>query len=160
MKRIVYKEIASTIVALINCQNAEVQDENRKEWTERHQETLRLIAAHCLPSGSGMDGGCIIDLDQSTDEKIVLTLSFYHMDEQGGYDGWTDHSAIIKASLWNDLDIRITGRDRNGIKEYLHELIGCALREEMTHKIVDGKPFISRARDCKSAHWLEQHAEA
>jgi hypothetical protein len=43
------------------------------------------------------------------------------MDEHGCYDGWTHHKVIVKASLWAGIDIRVTGRDRNQIKEYIAE---------------------------------------
>jgi len=55
------------------------------------------------------------------------------MNESGAYDGWTEHKLIVSPSLLFDLDLRITGRDRNGIKEYLHDVFSAALQTEIEH---------------------------
>lgn len=82
-----------------------------------------------LPSGSGIDSGCKIDVENSSSDKVVILFSWHHMNENGFYDGWTDHKLIVKPKLWNSFDMRITGRDRNYIKEHLYDLFDSALRE-------------------------------
>lgn len=82
-----------------------------------------------LPSGSGIDSGCKIDVENSSSDKVVILFSWHHMDENGYYDGWTDHKLIVKPKLWNNFDVRITGRDRNYLKEYLYDLFDSALRK-------------------------------
>lgn len=84
-----------------------------------------------MPSGSGWDCGTEIDLSESTANKLVLTGSYHHMDDAGGYDGWTEHKIIITPSLCFNYDMRITGRDRNGIKEHLTDLFSAVLDMEM-----------------------------
>lgn len=66
------------------------------------------------------------------------------MNENGMYDGWTEHKAIIKPSLVFGLDLKITGRDRNGIKEYLHDTFMQALTDEVRH---DENGFASLSRE-------------
>lgn len=80
-----------------------------------------------LPSGSGID--CGTKIEPTDGRKIVLIVEFHHMDEGGGYDGWTSHKLTVSPSLAYGFDIRIDGRDRNGIKEYLGEVYKSALRE-------------------------------
>jgi hypothetical protein len=52
------------------------------------------------------------------------------MNEQGSYDGWTEHTVIVTPSLAMGYRLRITGRDRNGIKEYMHDVFNAALNED------------------------------
>lgn len=118
------RRIAHLVQARLNC-----QESGNGEWFERHGDRLDWIARELLPSGSGVDNGTRIDLDASTGEKLVLHAAFHHMDEGGGYDGWTEHPVTVRASLVYDLDIRIGGRNRNGVKEHLHELISHALSQ-------------------------------
>ena len=71
-----------------------------------------------LPSGSGFDSGSKIDWDRTDHNQVVLQTSFHHMDGAGYYSGWTDHVVTISPS-WDGLDIRISGIDENGIKDYI-----------------------------------------
>lgn len=108
--------IAGIVQARLNC----LARENH-EWLARHSETLRQIERDLLPSGSGMDNGTTIDLDRSTADRLVFNTAFHHMHESGMYDGWTSHTVTVRPSFIGDRDIAISGRDRNGIKEYLAE---------------------------------------
>jgi len=49
----------------------------------------------------------------------------------GYHDGWTDHQLIVTPSLQFGFHIRITGKDRNQTKDYLHETFQYALSEEV-----------------------------
>ena len=84
-----------------------------------------------LPSGSGIDSGCKIDLDSSTSEKIVITFGFHHMNDGGFYDGWTEHKLTVKPSFLFGIDLKISGRDRNQIKDYLYDLFSFELKKEI-----------------------------
>jgi hypothetical protein len=42
------------------------------------------------------------------------------MDDGGGYDGWTEHTITVTPSF-RGFDLTISGRDRNDIKDYLHQ---------------------------------------
>ena len=85
-----------------------------------------------LPSGSGIDSGCKIDLDSSTSEKIVITFGFHHMNDGGYYDGWTEHKLTVKPSFLFGIDLKISGRDRNQIKDYLYDLFSFELKKEIS----------------------------
>ena len=82
-----------------------------------------------LPSGSGIDSGCKIDIEKSGKSKVVINFSFHHMNENGFYDGWTDHKLMCKPVLYGDFEIKITGKNRNYIKEYLYDTFNYCLLE-------------------------------
>lgn len=83
-----------------------------------------------LPHGSGIDAGCEIDENRSTKNKIVISFGFHHMDENGMYDGWTNHDLIIRPDF-DGFKIKITGPDRNFIKDYLCSLFEHELQKEI-----------------------------
>jgi hypothetical protein len=91
------------------------------EWLDKHTDTIKRIVQNG-PSGSGIDNGTQIALDNSTGNKLVFTTAFHHMDEGGMYDGWTYHVITIRPSLQFGFDMKITGSNRNDIKEYLSEV--------------------------------------
>jgi hypothetical protein len=126
----VYRMLASKIDARRTCfaRNTGGAD----TWFERHTYAIEQIARDVLPSGSGIDSGTKVDLDRSTGEKIVLLTSFHHMDEYGGYDGWTEHTITVRASLIHTIALTISGPDRNGIKEYLAEVFAADLQRYVT----------------------------
>ena len=119
-----YRELASLVQARLNC-----IDSGNPDWHSKHEHAIRTLVADHLPTGSGIDSGTTIDLDTSTGEKLVFDFSYHHMHDSGMYDGWTEHRAIVTPSLLSGFDIRITGRDRNQIKDYLHDVFCNALTE-------------------------------
>ena len=112
-----YQRIASALVAMENCRAS-----GNLEWELKHEETIHAIVKNELPSGSGFDAGTKIDLERSKPNKLVFAVDFHHMDENGFYDGWTAHEVIITPSLAFGFEIRVTGRDRNDIKDYIAEV--------------------------------------
>ena len=124
MDRIVYREIASIVDALHRCEKTPDHP-----WIDKHSDRLRWIEDNLLPSGSGIDGGTKILEAESTGDKIVLSMSYHHMDENGMYDGWSEHTIIVRPSMIHGITMRITGRDRNDTKEYLYEVYDTVLRE-------------------------------
>lgn len=92
------------------------------EWFSNHTSRLESIAKDILPSGSGVDNGTTIDLDRSTPDCLVLSTAFHHMDESGGYNGWTEHLIKIRPSLAFGFTVTIGGRNRHDIKDYLGDL--------------------------------------
>ena len=94
---------------------------NNPTHAELGAEALERLESH-LPSGSGLDLGPRID-DRSRENHIVIShCDFHHMSEHGFYDGWTEHTVVITPSLAWGIDVRVTGRDRNEIKEYIGEI--------------------------------------
>lgn len=81
-----------------------------------------------LPRGSGFDMGT--RLLTANDTKIVFLTNFHHMDENGFYDGWTEHRVTVTPSLMGGVAIRVTGRDKRGIKAYILDVFNSFLNEE------------------------------
>lgn len=118
----IVREIASAIVAMRNA-----RESGNDTWTDRHADNAERLVREFLPSGSGIDCGTTLDLDASRPDRIVLSASYHHMDESGGYDGWTDHNVVVTPSLAFGHNVRVTGRNRNYIKSYLAEVYDYAL---------------------------------
>lgn len=116
MSRPLYQAIASKVSARINCDQT-----NKVEWSYRHATEVDRLVKEYLPSGSGFDAGTKLDWDKSTGDKLVFNTSFHHMDDAGGYDGWTEHTVTVVGSLMFGLLLKIGGRDRDGIKDHVHE---------------------------------------
>jgi hypothetical protein len=121
-KRKVYQELAMLVQARLNCEKA-----GNSEWHTKHTEKAESIVWGRMPSGSGIDNGTKLNWDESKPEKLVFDFGFHHMNDGGYYDGWTAHQAIVTPSLASGFDLRITGRNRNEIKDYLHEVYSYAL---------------------------------
>ena len=113
------------------------------DWAERAESNLNAqwgpIArarldqlVNMLPSGSGIDNGT--KLVSASASRIVLECGFYHMDENGFYDGWTEHRVTVRPTF-DSMDISVSGRNRNDIKEYLHEVYALALSENIVESV-------------------------
>ena len=92
--------------------------ECKEGYKESHEEAIEE-ANQMLPHGSGIDGKCEINLPSSSENKIIIDLEFHHMDEHGSYDGWTTHSITLTPSFVNGFDMKVSGVNRNDIKDYL-----------------------------------------
>ena len=122
----VYEALARAIVARLNC----IASSNA-EWQERWEDKAHCIVRDYLPSGSGVDSGTKLDLDACKPERIVLQTSFHHMAGNGFYDGWTDHTVTVTPSFVGGFDVKVSGRNRNDIKDYLGELYHDCLSVDM-----------------------------
>jgi hypothetical protein len=122
MTRPLYQALASKVSARIHCATT-----GKDEWLLRHRDDADALVRERMPSGSGFDNGTTLDWDKSTGEKLVFNTAFHHMDEHGGYIGWTEHTVTVKPSLMSGIDLTISGRDRRQIKEYIHECYYLAL---------------------------------
>jgi hypothetical protein len=112
-----YSAIASLLATIERC-----KANNNHEWLDRHQDRLDAMLKQHLPSGSGIDRGSKLLTHECKSNKLVFSADFHHMDEHGGYDGWSYHQVIVTPSLEFGAVIKITGRDRNQIKDYLHDV--------------------------------------
>lgn len=119
--RTIAGQIANLIQAIENC-----DESGNWEWRARHCERLQALIRDHMPSGSGIDTGTYLAPD-ATPERLAFDCSFHHMDESGGYCGWTDHRVTARASLLHGLTVTVGGRNRNGIKDYLGEVFYSAL---------------------------------
>jgi hypothetical protein len=125
MKRTLAVVLARLVEARLNC----LKSEKHEDWLDKHEERIETLVKDMMPNGSSVDHGTTIDHDRSTGERLVFTFDYHHMDEYGGYDGWTSHTLTVKASLAHGLTLKISGPDRNQIKEYLHDTYYCALTQ-------------------------------
>jgi hypothetical protein len=123
MQNKLYQEIAVIIAARINCIKS-----NNQEWITKHGDRLKELV-DLLPHGSGIDGETSIDFEESTGEKVIIDMSFHHMDESGIYDGWTSHEIKILPSLQHGFILKISGENKNDIKTYLYNIFAMALNE-------------------------------
>lgn len=116
--------LAGAVEARLNCLKS-----GNEEWRIRHEDTIHEIEKNYLPSGSGFDNGTSVDLEMSTGVKLVLDTSFHHMGEHGCYDGWTEHDVVVTPTF-RGFDTRVTGRDRNEIKDHIADAFAEALGAE------------------------------
>ncbi len=123
MEKKTFQYIASLLQAVKTC-----QERNNTEWEGRHMESISAFMKNA-PSGSGFDSGTKLDEAKSNQNKLVFTTSFHHMNEGGFYDGWTEHEVIVTPSLTSGFNLRITGRNRNEIKEYVEDVFSSWLDE-------------------------------
>ena len=120
----IIQKINSTLGAIANCEKNE-----NSEWLERHEETIESIMKNA-PYGSGFDSGTLLNKELFVyDKKIVFTTGFHHMNDAGYYTGWTHHIITI-TPCFSSINIRITGKDVNGIKDYIHEIFHTWLTQE------------------------------
>tara|TARA_Y100000114_G_scaffold154644_1_gene177066 strand:+ start:3178 stop:3585 length:408 start_codon:yes stop_codon:yes gene_type:complete len=84
-----------------------------------------------LPSGGGFDGGTTVDGDRTSDIKLVFKTAFHHMNDMGFYTKWTEHAVIITPTF-RGVDVRVTGRDHNDIKDYIGDVFHEVMTREMS----------------------------
>lgn len=122
----VYSEIAKLLAAMNNC-----KESGNIEWEEKHREKIKEIVKQYFPSGSGFDAGTLFVWDESNPNYLVFRTSFHHMNDDGYYDGWTDHRVTVTPDLAWGFELKITGEDRNDIKNYILECFDEALSSEL-----------------------------
>ena len=136
-----YSRIAGLYVAYINCVAV-----SNKEYENIHMDKIEELVNKYLPRGSGFDVGTALHFEESNRNKLVFVTSFHHMDENGYYDGWTDHKIIITPDLVFGYNIKITGKNKNDIKEYINSRFGDFEYNEKnywyTGRILNGAAFL------------------
>lgn len=120
-----YVELATAIGAYKNCCKV-----LNTEWKDKWKERIVYLSKNYLPSGSGIDCGTSVMLDKSAAEKIVFQVRYHHMNECGMYDGWTEHEVVVTPSFMG-FSLRIGGRNRNDIKDYLYDVFDVALNRDI-----------------------------
>lgn len=127
MNKKLYKKIASNLTwrdSLIKSPPQSYQN-----WWSKVQEDEFHELEDMLPSGSGIDSGCKIDPGSKPD-RIIITFSYHFMNETGYY-GWEDYRLYITPSLAYDFNMRITGPNRQQIKDYFYDMFDHVLRAEV-----------------------------
>lgn len=123
--------IASRLVSRNNCAlYGALANATQREWYEKHSAAIQHLVREFLPSGSGLDAPVKFDDAHSAHNVLVFDIEFHHMDENGSYDGWTQHTLRVRPGF-NGLDLTLTGRNRNDILTYLLDLFRRALEAEV-----------------------------
>ena len=126
----VYQALARRLIAYRNCYESVELGQNWQHWREMammHEQAIHNLCAAHLPSGSGLDAGVRFNMEESRPDKLILSADFHHMNEYGSYCGWTNHVVTVRPSLAFGFDLRIAGRNLNGIKDYLSDIFNSAL---------------------------------
>lgn len=123
---LLYQKIAQIFSAYLNC-----IESNSVEWQDKHQERLEKIIENCLPYGSGFDTGTKLDYSRSNPNKLVFDTEFHHMNENGYYDGWTQHKVTIKPNLQFGYHMNITGINKDNIKDYISDVFSNCFDSEI-----------------------------
>ena len=118
MDKPLYKELAGRLIALDNCRKA-----GNTEWETRHAKVI---------SGLCSKYGILIDLEESDPNRLVFHVTQAHYTTHGYDDGCTDHDVIVTPDLFFDLEIRITGRNKNDVKDGIYQEYDAVLRETVT----------------------------
>jgi hypothetical protein len=92
-----------------------------------------------LPHGAGFDAGTSLDESQSHADKVIFHTSFHHMNDAGYYDGWTEHTVTVTPSLIHGINLRVSGRNRNEIKDHIAESFDYILRSDVTYELLAGQ---------------------
>ena len=118
-----------TLIQLIakNCQWLKTVNENYRDVCESRLDKLEKE----LPSGSGIDCGCKLDREKSGDSKVIITFDYHYMNGDGYYDGWLSFKAVITPTLSGYQEIKITGRDKQGLKDMLFDTFSSCLLETL-----------------------------
>lgn len=122
--RTLVQHLSSTLQARNNC----IKSDNLR-WENKHNDRISALEKF-LPSGSGIDRGTKFLDTESKPERLVFEFGFHHMDQNGYYDGWTDHTAIVTPAF-DGIDIRITGRNHNDVKDYLADVFRTAMQQKL-----------------------------
>lgn len=87
-----YQVIVNMAQAIVNCRKS-----GNKEWEDKHEATLNRLVSECLPSGSDFDNGTKIDLFDLADPdvRLLFTTTFHHKNEDGIYEGRTNHEVYV-----------------------------------------------------------------
>lgn len=131
------QQLASALDVLRRMDSAESKarrDLNPGHWdaVKWAWEDLRDAIMRGAPSGSGIDCGTTLAEQVCSATRIELYCEFHHMDQHGYYDGWTRHPITITPAF-DGISMKVGGRDRNGIKEYLAEVYYDWARSECPH---------------------------
>jgi hypothetical protein len=121
-----YQKLARLMIARDNCAQS-----GNDEWRMKHLDLAIELVRNNMPSGSGFNAGTALDYDACKRNRLVLTTSFHHMNDGGFCDGWTIHTITVTPSLAFDFDLRVSGRNRNQIKDYIEEIFSEALNTDI-----------------------------
>ncbi len=113
--------LAELVQARANCEKS-----GNTEWHARHSGEIMRVTREHLPHGSGVDSGCVVMMEESAANKLIIHVPFHCMDANGCYDGWRDYRVTVRPT-WDGITVAVRGQDYNGLKDYLGDLFHSAL---------------------------------
>ena len=102
-----YQKLASLVSARENCLLT-----NNNEWAEKHEENIINLVKNYMPCGSGFNEGTTIDLEKSTNEKLIFNSAFHFSDDKGLYADWVEFIAVVTPSLQFGLNVCFCGKGK------------------------------------------------
>lgn len=106
---------------------------------KNHVEDVLLdLCKQHLPSGSGFDAGTALAAGKCEVEgrpfpgRLLFETSFHHMDD-GFYSGWTEHRIVV-IPTFDGFELKVFGRNRDGIKEYIEEVFHNVLMTDVEYE--------------------------
>ena len=105
---------------------------SQENWAKRTKE-LSLLN-ELLPKGNGIQRqlGLPVILLESTKKRIVIDTAYRHTyDSYDTTSRWTVHQVVITPSFEGEIDIRITGKNVNNVKDYLYDVFRESLMSEI-----------------------------
>lgn len=118
--------LASTLLAIENCSKRGGMTDVQRKHNKRFEKVMSTA-----PSGSGIDKGTRYygcEIERGDVIKIAFQVGFHHMDHNGFYDKWTEHVVVRPSFL--GVNVSVTGRDRNDVKDYLLQVYHAWLTSE------------------------------
>jgi hypothetical protein len=118
-------------MAIARCVDHIQQVKNEPRFAEALQvseERLEKLM-DSAPWGSGFDRGTHLEIADQKGGQLRFDTAFHHLNDNGTYDGWTEHTVTVKPSLAWCFELKVGGRNRNDIKEYIVALFNDWLSE-------------------------------
>ncbi len=120
--------------------------------------TVNFLVSEYLPHGSGIDGKIAVDLTKSNEKKIVIDFEYHCMDGNGYYCGWRNYTVIVTPSF-TGIEIRITGRDFNDVKEYFYQIFEASLNTPVIAYTNNGARYVRERMKTGTEHYETEYVE-
>jgi hypothetical protein len=114
----VYRRIARAVSGRAFC-----LETGRVDLADNHRDTAWKVVEDYLPHGSGFDAGVELDLEQSTEDKLVFHTDFHYMDENGSYLAWVRFNITVTTSLSYGINVEVEQLDFNVPDDYLSQYV-------------------------------------
>lgn len=98
----VWKYLGAVVQRYKRCEKS-----GNKGWRKVWLKQINAIVGNHLPSGSGFDKGCGVNITASESDKLVIEMDYHPMDEWGGYISWVHIRATIVLNFETDYDISL-----------------------------------------------------
>lgn len=130
LKQPLYLALASLIQRKSFLANQLQFEEKTREMLSHVEDELQRVVNAYLPNGSGFNAGTEILEDECREDRLAFMVGYHHMNEHGYYEGWTHHKVIVTPSF-TGFSIKVGGKDRNQIKDFIAETFHHCLAEQV-----------------------------